>query len=100
MEVKNNTIDKPPEKEDELVVNAKTQALNSSKAEDERIIKEILSGDINKFSILQKKYYYLVFSLVKKMIPDYDDADDIMQESFIKAYRSLKSYSPEYAFAS
>ena len=78
----------------------KTIAQISSKEEDERIIKEILDGDINKFSILQKKYYYLVFSLVKKMIPDHDDADDIMQESFVKAYRSLSKYNFDYAFAS
>ena len=72
----------------------------TSREEDEHIIKEILSGNVNKFSVLQKKYYFLVFSLVKKMISDNDDAEDIMQESFIKAYKSLHTYSSDYAFAS
>ncbi|MCL2039911.1 MAG: RNA polymerase sigma factor [Bacteroidetes bacterium] len=72
----------------------------ASKEEDKKVIALILSGDINKFAILQKKYYYLVLSLVRKIIKNDDDAEDVIQESFIKVYNSLASYNSEYAFSS
>jgi RNA polymerase sigma-70 factor (ECF subfamily) len=78
----------------------KKQSVEDSKIEDEQIIKQIIAGDKNKFAVLRKKYYYLVYSLVKKMINDHDDAEDIMQESFVKAYNSLDSFNAEYSFSS
>jgi RNA polymerase sigma-70 factor (ECF subfamily) len=76
------------------------QKPEESKIEDDNTIKLILEGDKNKFAILQKKYYYLILSLVKKMINDIDDAEDIIQESFVKAFNSLPTYSFEFAFSS
>ena len=71
-----------------------------NKEEDKKTIDQILRGDVNKFTILQKKYYYLVLSLVRKIIRNDDDAEDIIQETFIKVYNSLASYNSEYAFSS
>lgn len=71
-----------------------------NKNEDYEIIKQILSGNINKFSIIQNKYYYLIFSLVKKIIKDPDDIEDIIQETFIKAYSKLITYNNDHSFSS
>ena len=68
--------------------------------EDKNIIEQILAGDINKFAILQKKYYYMLLTLIRKIIKDADDVEDVMQESFIKAYKNLASYNFEFTFSS
>ena len=72
----------------------------ANKDEDKKTIEQILTGDVNKFAILRKKYYYLVLSLVRKIIKDELDAEDVIQETFIKVYNSLASYNSEYAFSS
>lgn len=76
------------------------------KRKDLIIIKKVLVGlsnsskDVNSFFELEKKYKRLIRSLIKKMIKDDDDVDDLVQEAFIKAYKALPSYHPAYTFSS
>jgi RNA polymerase sigma-70 factor (ECF subfamily) len=65
---------------------------------DTDVIKRVLGGDANAFKILQRRYNTLVHTVVRKMIKDDDDADDIVQETFIKTYMSLHTYNPDYGF--
>jgi RNA polymerase sigma-70 factor (ECF subfamily) len=71
-----------------------------SKDEDIHTIECILSGDTDMFEVLQNKYKLLIYSLMRKMVKDEDDIDDLVQETFIKAYRSLSNYNQDYAFSS
>jgi RNA polymerase sigma-70 factor (ECF subfamily) len=71
-----------------------------SNQEDIEIIKTILTGDKNSFSKLQKKYYRTVFSVIRRMIRNEDDAEDLTQETFIKAYNALASFDVKYFFSS
>lgn len=64
------------------------------------VIAEILNGNTKLFNTLEQKYRLLVTSLVRKMIKDEDDVDDLVQEAFLKAYNALSSYNSEYAFSS
>lgn len=68
--------------------------------EDIRIIKSILEGDTRQYDLLQKKYRLLISSLIRKMIRDEDDIDDLVQDSFIKAYNALDKFQHEYSFSS
>jgi RNA polymerase sigma-70 factor (ECF subfamily) len=68
--------------------------------EDIEIIQSIISGNINDFSKLQKKYYRSIRTIIRKMIRNENDADDLTQETFIKAYKALSSYDPKYLFSS
>ncbi|MDT3741380.1 MAG: sigma-70 family RNA polymerase sigma factor [Candidatus Kapabacteria bacterium] len=67
--------------------------------EDAEVIIRILDGEINAFGILQKKYKRVISSLIRKMIKDEDDIDDLVQETFIKAYRALDRYQSSYSFS-
>lgn len=69
--------------------------------EDIATVRQILElGDKSAFSILQKKYKTVISSLIRRMIKDEDDVDDLTQETFIKAYNALSTYRFEYAFSS
>ena len=76
------------------------------KRKDLIIIKKVLNGlknnsnDINAFLVLEKKYKRLIRSLIKKMIKDEDDVDDLVQETFIKSFKALHNYHPAYTFSS
>ncbi|GAB1370025.1 sigma-70 family RNA polymerase sigma factor [Candidatus Kapaibacterium sp.] len=67
--------------------------------EDALIIEEILAGNENAYGRLQKKYHRIISSLIRKMIKDEDDIDDLVQETFIKAYRALDRYQSNYTFS-
>jgi RNA polymerase sigma-70 factor (ECF subfamily) len=67
--------------------------------EDIAVIEEILNGNKNLFSVLQKKYSKVISSLIRKMIKDEDDVEDLVQETFIKAYKALDRYQSNYTFS-
>ncbi len=55
-------------------------------------------GDRDAYRILVEKYQNRVFSLVLSMVKSREDAEDIVQESFVKAYLSLKNFRGESSF--
>lgn len=71
-----------------------------SQEEDALLILQILNGDTNSFSKIQNKYKSLITSLIRKMIKNEDDVQDLVQETFIKVFNSLDKYRDNYAFSS
>ncbi len=58
-------------------------------AEDAQAIASISSGDVDAYSILVLRYQKAVFNLMFRMTGSYEDATDLAQETFIKAYDQL-----------
>lgn len=44
------------------------------------------------FNLLVREYQQRVYSLVRKMVIDHDDANDVTQEVFIKIYKGINSF--------
>jgi RNA polymerase sigma factor (sigma-70 family) len=65
---------------------------------DEYYISEILKGDSGSFSQLVEKYQHLAFTLSLKILNQREDAEDAAQESFIKAYNSLRYFNGKSTF--
>lgn len=70
-----------------------------SNEEDFDAIRKILDGDNSAFAFLQNKYKTRIKSLVRRMIKDPDDVDDLTQEAFIKAYNALDTFQFAYNFS-
>lgn len=70
-----------------------------SKYEDFDAIRKVLAGDNAAYELLQKKYKNLIYSLVKKMIKNDSDVEDLVQETFIKAYKALDKFKFNYSFS-
>jgi RNA polymerase sigma-70 factor (ECF subfamily) len=77
-----------------------TNGIGNTAEEDYKIIVRILEGETSNFEILQKKYKRVISSLIRRMVKDEDDIDDLTQETFIKAYNALNKFQPGYAFSS
>ena len=67
---------------------------------DNQVVKEVLTGNIQAFGIIIKKYQNPIFNLAMRMVKDYDDAKDITQNTFIKAYNKLTSFDNDQVFFS
>jgi RNA polymerase sigma factor (sigma-70 family) len=58
---------------------------------DAELVHEVLQGRIQRFALLVDRYQNLVFSTLLARIRQLDDAEDLAQETFLKAYRFLDS---------
>ena len=67
--------------------------------EELQIIERIQRGDVNAFSYLVTKYQDVVFSIALKVLKNREDAEEMAQETFIKAYRSLSSFQGKAKFS-
>lgn len=68
-------------------------------ATDMELIEKTLSGDQDAFAELVTRYKKLVYSVVYNMLPDKQEVNDVSQEVFIRIYKSLDRYNPEYKFS-
>ena len=66
---------------------------------DIEIIKECLNGNISIFSELVNRYKKLVFNTAYRMLGNYEEAEDASQEAFVRMYKSLNRYDPNYKFS-
>jgi RNA polymerase sigma-70 factor (ECF subfamily) len=65
---------------------------------EEILIDKIKKGDVESFNILVEKYQKQVFNIAYRFVGNYEDANDIAQETFLKVYRSIKSFRKEASF--
>lgn len=63
------------------------------------VIKAVLDGDINAYELLVKEYEKNVYNLALRMVGNSEDAADMSQEAFIKAYNSLTSFRGDSKFS-
>ena len=74
-------------------------APSASSEEDRTTVTDALSGDQRAYERLVDKYRGPLTHHVSKMVRDSAVVDDLVQEAFVKAFGSLESYSPAYAFS-
>ena len=67
--------------------------------EDKQIIEQVLAGDNNAFGALVERYQNRVYNLALRMCGNRDDAFDLSQEAFFRAWRSLEGFQFESAFS-
>ncbi|MBU2573560.1 MAG: RNA polymerase sigma factor [Elusimicrobia bacterium] len=65
---------------------------------DALLVKRCLGGDAPAFEELLDSYKNQIFSLILRMVENPQDAEDLAQETFIKAFRRLDSYDSAYPF--
>ena len=70
------------------------------KHDDAQLIQRVLDGDDTAFSVLVKKYQRSVHALAWRKIGDFHIAEDITQDTFLKAYQRLSTLKKPQRFAS
>lgn len=67
--------------------------------DDKDIIALILKGDREKYRLLVEKYQQMVFRTCLGFVHNKEDADDLTQDVFIRAYQSLSGFKGNSAFS-
>ena len=67
--------------------------------EDARIVKEILKGKEEQFALLLERYQRPIFNFIYRFFGEYEMAEELTQETFLRCYQFLKSYDPKRKFS-
>jgi RNA polymerase sigma-70 factor (ECF subfamily) len=67
---------------------------------DRRLVAGCLAGDERAFESLVEAYQKPLFNTALRLVGDYDEAGDIAQRAFIRAFGKLSSFDPERRFFS
>ena len=66
---------------------------------DEEIVRRIVAGERELFELLLRRYNQRVFRAVRAVLRTPDDAEDVMQQAYVSAYRHLHQFEGRSSFA-
>ena len=67
--------------------------------DDQYYIEKVKAGQVNYFSYIVEEYKEIVFSIAMKVLKNRDDAEEMAQEAFIKAYNSIHKFRGNSKFS-
>lgn len=70
-----------------------------SKSLDELLVERAKRGDVEAFEQLISQHQKTVFNIAYRLTSNYEDASDVAQEAFIRAYSSLAEFRGDSSFA-
>jgi RNA polymerase sigma factor (sigma-70 family) len=66
---------------------------------EQTLVTSALAGDQKAYKALFEMYRQAIFHITVKIVRNPDEANDLVQETFIKAFGSLKTYDHNYRFS-
>jgi len=70
-----------------------------NKVDDIYYIEAVRKGDVTAFSFLVERYQSMVYSLALKLLKNAEDAEEMAQDTFIKAFQKLNMYEGKSKFS-
>lgn len=67
--------------------------------DDSQTIAEALAGSQRAYTLLMEKHRPAIFHIINKIVRNNEVANDLVQETFMKAFAALASYRSEYRFS-
>jgi RNA polymerase sigma-70 factor (ECF subfamily) len=65
---------------------------------DAQLAIQFQNGDRKAFTMLVNRYEKQIFNTAMRMVKNSDDAADITQNAFVKAYQKIDTFNPSYKF--
>ena len=75
-----------------------SRPVNPERAIDQKLVEKAQKGDKKAFGMLVEKYQRRLNRLLSRMVRDQSEIEDIVQDSFIKAYRAIHNFRGDSAF--
>ena len=67
---------------------------------DQYYIERTMQGDTQAFGVLVERYQDFIFTIVLRILKIREEAEEVAQDAFIKAFESLSSFRGESKFSS
>ena len=75
-------------------------ASNNPDDTDQSVVASVIAGDVDAYAEIMARYEAKLRRYVTYLIHDQTTAEDVVQDTFIKAYQNLQSFNPKYKFSS
>lgn len=72
---------------------------SESRREDLHLINAAIRGEQAAYGELMRKYRDSIFNLIYRIIRDREQVEDLTQETFVKAFASIRNFNREFAFS-
>lgn len=69
------------------------------KNSDQIYIDKVLQGDTNAFACLIDRYKNMAYTLAIKIVKNHEDAEEVAQDSFLKAYQKMDTFKGDSKFS-
>ena len=73
--------------------------INTNKQEDLKWIEAAKNGNQKAYTMLMEKYQKSTYHVILKIIKSPEDTEDLVIETFSKAFDNIEKYSPDFAFS-
>lgn len=70
----------------------------ASEPDDRLLVQQARSGDLSAYDALVRRYQERIYATIYHMTAHHEDANDLAQETFIKAFQALRSFKGESGF--
>jgi len=80
-----------------LKIREESPAANAT-VDDRVLVRQAQGGDYTAFDTLVQKYQERVYATIYHMTSNHEDANDLTQETFIKAYKAVNSFKGDSSF--
>ncbi|WP_424378550.1 RNA polymerase sigma factor [Muriicola sp.] len=67
--------------------------------EDSDLVSKTLQGDMKAFEVLVNRYKHMVFTLACRLLRNKEDAEEVAQDTFVKAFKALDAYAGDAKFS-
>lgn len=67
--------------------------------DDRHYIERVLDGEPDAYAFLVEKYKTMAYNISLKIVKQQEDAEEITQDSFVRAYKSLRSFKGDAKFS-
>lgn len=65
---------------------------------DQLLVERVQRGEKSAFDLLVRKYQHRILAIIGRYISDFSEAQDVAQDTFIRAYRALGNFRGDSAF--
>ena len=66
---------------------------------DDEVVRRVLGGDIALLEIIMRRYNQRLFRVVRSILKDDSQAEDIVQEAYVRAYEHLSQFERRAKFS-
>lgn len=65
---------------------------------DQQLVERVQKGEVAAFDLLVRKYQHRILAVINRYLNDFAEAQDVAQETFLRAYRALGNFRGDSAF--
>src|SRR5215212_1347399 len=80
--------------------NTSVQPQVSERIPDELLVAAVPGGDMRAFDEVFDRYHHQIYNFVKKQVNDHESVEDLVQEVFLRVYKSAKNFDVTKKFSS